>query len=59
VGMGGVACGNHALDLLRAGATLVAVGTESFRDPAVGSRVAAELQVLQNPCKTGQHRQPA
>ena len=32
-----------ALDLLRAGATLVAVGTESFRDPAAGARIAAEL----------------
>jgi dihydroorotate dehydrogenase (NAD+) catalytic subunit len=59
VGMGGVASGNHALDLLRAGATLVAVGTESFRDPAAGSRVAAELHALENPCKTAQHRQPA
>src|SRR6201996_9451539 len=31
VGMGGVQCGRHAEDLLRAGADLVAVGTESFR----------------------------
>jgi dihydroorotate dehydrogenase (NAD+) catalytic subunit len=59
VGMGGVATGKHASDLLRAGATLVAVGTESFRDPAAASRVAAELATLQNPCKSGQHRQPA
>jgi dihydroorotate dehydrogenase (NAD+) catalytic subunit len=44
VGMGGVQTGAHALDLLRAGATLVAVGTESFRDPAAGSRIAAELR---------------
>ena len=36
VGMGGVQSGADALDLLRAGATLVAVGTESFRDPAAG-----------------------
>jgi dihydroorotate dehydrogenase (NAD+) catalytic subunit len=46
VGMGGVARGRDALDLLRAGATLVAVGTESFRDPAAGSRVATELEQL-------------
>jgi dihydroorotate dehydrogenase (NAD+) catalytic subunit len=59
VGMGGVASGKHAADLLRAGATLVAVGTESFRDPAAASRVAAELATAQNPCKTGHHRQPA
>ena len=43
VGMGGVQSGADALDLLRAGATLVAVGTESFRDPAAGLRIAAEL----------------
>ena len=46
VGMGGVQRGRDALDLLRAGANLVAVGTESFRDPAADSRVAAELAQL-------------
>ena len=46
IGMGGVQSGRDALDLLRAGATLVAVGTESFRDPAAGLRVAAELDDL-------------
>jgi dihydroorotate dehydrogenase (NAD+) catalytic subunit len=44
VGMGGVQTGAHARDLLRAGATLVAVGTESFRDPAAGLRIARELR---------------
>jgi dihydroorotate dehydrogenase (NAD+) catalytic subunit len=43
IGMGGVQCGRDALDLMRAGATLVAVGTESFRDPAAGTRITAEL----------------
>jgi dihydroorotate dehydrogenase (NAD+) catalytic subunit len=43
VGMGGVASGRDARDLLDVGATLVAVGTESFRDPAAGARIAAEL----------------
>ncbi|MGZ4174367.1 MAG: dihydroorotate dehydrogenase [Solirubrobacteraceae bacterium] len=43
VGMGGVQSGRDALDLIRAGATLVAVGTESFRDPLAGARVASEL----------------
>ena len=43
VGMGGVQSGRHAADLLRAGATCVAVGTESFRDPCAGARIAAEL----------------
>jgi len=48
VGMGGVASGEHAWELLGAGATLVAVGTQSFRDPAAGARVATELKSLQN-----------
>jgi dihydroorotate dehydrogenase (NAD+) catalytic subunit len=47
IGMGGVASGRHAADLLAAGAACVAVGTESFRDPAAGRRVAAELASLQ------------
>jgi dihydroorotate dehydrogenase (NAD+) catalytic subunit len=46
VGMGGVQCGRHADDLLRAGASLVAVGTESFRDPLAGARVRRELQAM-------------
>ncbi len=46
IGMGGVQSGHHAYELLRAGATLVAVGTESFRDPAAGARIAAELEEL-------------
>jgi dihydroorotate dehydrogenase (NAD+) catalytic subunit len=47
VGMGGVQSGRHARDLREAGATLVAVGTESFRDPVAGARVAAELDALE------------
>ncbi|MCW3013265.1 MAG: dihydroorotate dehydrogenase family protein [Solirubrobacterales bacterium] len=43
IGMGGVQRGEHAAQMLRAGATLVAVGTESFRDPAAGNRIAREL----------------
>jgi len=43
VGMGGVQTGRDAGDLLSAGATLVAVGTESFRDPVAAARIAAEL----------------
>ena len=46
IGMGGVQRGRDALDLLLAGATLVAVGTESFRDPAAGEMVAAELAAM-------------
>jgi dihydroorotate dehydrogenase (NAD+) catalytic subunit len=43
IGMGGVSCGDDAFEMLVAGATLVAVGTESFRDPKAGARIAAEL----------------
>ena len=46
VGMGGVESGGDAHDLLAAGATAVAVGTASFRDPAAGTRILAELQEL-------------
>ena len=46
VGMGGVQCGRDALDLMRAGADLVAVGTESFRDPAAALRIASEIEPL-------------
>jgi len=44
VGMGGVASGADARDLIDVGATLVAVGTESFRDPAAGGRIGRELE---------------
>jgi dihydroorotate dehydrogenase (NAD+) catalytic subunit len=43
VAMGGLSSGRDAAEMIRAGATLVAVGTESFRDPAAGSRIAEEL----------------
>jgi dihydroorotate dehydrogenase (NAD+) catalytic subunit len=46
VAMGGVQRGRDADDLLLAGATLVAVGTESFREPLAGARIAAELARL-------------
>jgi dihydroorotate dehydrogenase (NAD+) catalytic subunit len=46
VGMGGVRTVVHARQLLDAGATLVAVGTESFRDPLAGARIAAGLREM-------------
>ena len=46
VGMGGIASGADAAAMLGAGATVVAVGTESFRDPRAGERVAAELEAI-------------
>jgi dihydroorotate dehydrogenase (NAD+) catalytic subunit len=54
VGMGGVQSGAHARDLLDAGAVLVAVGTENFRDPAAGGRIARELAEIA--VKSGQSR---
>lgn len=47
IGMGGVTHGRHARDLIAAGATVVAVGTESFRDPSAGVRIAAELALTE------------
>ena len=49
IGMGGVCGGSDALEMLAAGASLVAVGTESFRDPGAGARVLAELVELLEP----------
>ncbi len=46
IGMGGVAGGRDAADLLAAGSRAVAVGTENFRDPAAGRRIATELRAL-------------
>jgi dihydroorotate dehydrogenase (NAD+) catalytic subunit len=43
VAMGGISTGRDAAEMVSAGARIVAVGTESFRDPAAGSRIAAEL----------------
>jgi dihydroorotate dehydrogenase (NAD+) catalytic subunit len=43
VGMGGICNGEDAREFIAAGATLVAVGTENFRDPRAGSRVAEQL----------------
>jgi dihydroorotate dehydrogenase (NAD+) catalytic subunit len=43
IGMGGVRSASDARDLMDVGASLVAVGTESFRDPAVAARIAREL----------------
>ena len=46
IGMGGIVTGAHAADLLAAGATAVAVGTESFRDPRAGARISEALAEL-------------
>jgi dihydroorotate dehydrogenase (NAD+) catalytic subunit len=56
IGMGGIASGRHAADFLAAGASAVAVGTESFRDPAAGRRIAADLSAV---ALRGSERSPA
>lgn len=43
VGMGGVASGRDALELIAAGASAVALGTVLFSDPGAPSRIRAEL----------------
>lgn len=43
VGMGGISDGESALEFILAGARVVAVGTESFRDPAAGTAVREGL----------------
>jgi dihydroorotate dehydrogenase (NAD+) catalytic subunit len=43
IGIGGICSGADAREFIAAGAVLVAVGTENFRDPKAGSRIAEEL----------------
>jgi dihydroorotate dehydrogenase (NAD+) catalytic subunit len=46
IGMGGISNGRHAADFIAAGAAAIAIGTETFRDPAAGRRIGAELAEL-------------
>ena len=46
IGMGGIQSGRDVRDFLGTGATAVAVGTESFRDPLAARRIAAELDLI-------------
>ena len=46
IAMGGVSSGNDAADLIDCGATLVAVGTENFRDPMAAERIRTELESI-------------
>jgi len=48
IGMGGIASGGDAAEFMAAGAAVIAVGTESFRDPAAGRRISDELTALGN-----------
>ncbi len=44
VGVGGVGTGEHAVELLLAGASAVQVGTATFEDPRACTRVLAGLE---------------
>jgi dihydroorotate dehydrogenase (NAD+) catalytic subunit len=44
VGMGGVESGRHALELVAAGSSAVALGTVLFADPGAPARIRAELE---------------
>ncbi|MDQ3642913.1 MAG: dihydroorotate dehydrogenase [Actinomycetota bacterium] len=44
VGVGGVATGEHAVELLLAGASAVQVGTATFADPRAPARILRELE---------------
>lgn len=44
VGVGGVAAGEHAVELLLAGASAVQVGTATFADPRAPARILGELE---------------
>jgi dihydroorotate dehydrogenase (NAD+) catalytic subunit len=48
VGMGGIASARDAMDFLQAGAKIVAIGTENFRDPMAAAKIASEI-FSQNP----------
>src|SRR5207248_10228374 len=45
VGMGGIASGRDALELIAAGAESVALGTILFSDPGAPARIRSELEV--------------
>ena len=44
IGAGGVSCAEHVRDYLRAGASLVAVGTAALADPRLPERIVEELE---------------
>jgi dihydroorotate dehydrogenase (NAD+) catalytic subunit len=60
VGMGGIASGRDALELLAAGASAVALGTVLFTDPAAPARIRRELEsdLLLTPLATVQTLDP-
>jgi dihydroorotate dehydrogenase (NAD+) catalytic subunit len=53
IGMGGIESGADALAFLAAGATAIAVGTASFRDPMAGLRIRSELDAALSATPSG------
>ncbi len=49
IGMGGVQSSLHARQFLDVGARLVAIGTETFRDPSLARHIATELDCAPDP----------
>lgn len=49
IGVGGIRTGADAMQYLRAGATLVAVGTSALADPRAPERIASQLASLLDP----------
>ncbi len=49
IGMGGVQSSLHARQFLDVGARLVAIGTETFRDPLLARHIATELDCVPDP----------
>lgn len=56
IGVGGVRTGLEALELIRAGASAVQVGTANFDDPRSTARVLAELEALMDEIGAGSVR---
>jgi dihydroorotate dehydrogenase (NAD+) catalytic subunit len=48
IGMGGIVDGESALEFIMAGARVIAVGTENFRDPAAGNAIHEGLSLALN-----------
>jgi dihydroorotate dehydrogenase (NAD+) catalytic subunit len=46
IGLGGIATGEDAAEFMIAGASLVQVGTATFRDPAAPAKIARELETM-------------
>ena len=44
IGMGGIMTGEDAIEMMMAGATMVAVGTANFNDPGASIRILHEIE---------------